>query len=256
MSDRLRLLAALMALLIPATLLASWSSAERGSERDFDTGLIPTSVAGREVTAVDFWPEEILAKIEPDAYILRRYEDGVRPPLWAYVAFYKGVTQLGAGAHSPELCYPAQGWEILQQTEVRIDVGGGAELRARLMQAYQNRAQETVLFWIQPAFRWPSNPAIEQLLRIADALEGTDQYAFVRLSMPKVTGHDSEADLIEFARALARKVQIATQRPGPDGTVAEGIPFPFPKVEVHFPQATHSASPAPLAREAGFGEQG
>jgi hypothetical protein len=66
-----------------------------------------------------------------------------------------------------------------------------------------------VLYWFQPAGRWPLGAALEQLARVLDALAGRPQYAFVRLSAPADARFDGAGDLAEFAARVARPIRAA-----------------------------------------------
>ena len=86
------------------------------------------------------------------------------------------------------------------------------------MRPLRDGRQQLVLYWIQPAYRQPTWWAKEQVLRIADALTGHDQYAFVRLSTPYDGDRRNQDQLIECARALAPRVQTAVRSAGSDSS--------------------------------------
>ena len=211
MTARARLIAAILAVLAPTTVLATWAGRDSAAGVKFDDSSIRNELAGRAVGAVDFWPPEVLEQIQPEKYLLRRYDAADGSALWAYVGFYKQLSQLGVGAHDPTLCYPAQGWEVMEVREARLPAGDGDSLTARLVRAYREGREEVVLYWIQPASRWPGSPASEQLLQVVDAITGRDRYAFVRLSMQSRRGFDPEPELRRFAEALAPRVRAAVQ---------------------------------------------
>jgi hypothetical protein len=88
----------------------------------------------------------------------------------------------------------------------------GKDLHAQQLRFSKGLARQAVLYWFQPARRWPVNMGAEQLLRILDALEGRPQYAFVRLSAPS-TG-TSASDLAEFAVEIAPAIRGLVDRVG------------------------------------------
>lgn len=59
---------------------------------------------------------------------------------------YGGDQSDATRAHRPDVCYPAQGFEILSNSEVRIDIGQ-AELPVRHMLAKLGQRTEPVTFW-------------------------------------------------------------------------------------------------------------
>jgi Protein of unknown function (DUF3485) len=95
------------------------------------------------------------------------------------------------------ICYPAQGWTITEQREVRIDVPGAESFPAGFMRTELSAAEELVLHWFQPEGRWPAPTRREYLMRILDKLLGHPGYAFVRISLrrPPSRGEVSEDDL-------------------------------------------------------------
>lgn len=59
---------------------------------------------------------------------------------------YGGDQSDATRAHRPDVCYPAQGFDILSNVDARIDVGQ-AELPVRHMLAKQGQRIEPVTFW-------------------------------------------------------------------------------------------------------------
>jgi hypothetical protein len=82
---------------------------------------------------------------------------------------------------------------------------------ARLLAAHRGSAKQSVLYWFQPAGRWPAGAAVEQLARVFDAVAGRPQYAFVRLAAPGDASLDDERDLAEFAAQIARPIRAALE---------------------------------------------
>ena len=81
------------------------------------------------------------------------------------------------------------------------------------MQVHQGNLRQAVVYWFQPARRWPATRAAEELLRIFDAVTGNPQYAFVRVSSldPKGTARD---DLIELVAELAPRIRAEVEALG------------------------------------------
>jgi EpsI family protein len=204
MRVKLRLAAVPFALLVPALMLGRWSLGA-GEPQSVPRPSLPSRVGAWTATLEQTLDAEVLAIIEPDAYRARRYEAPDRPPIWLYVGVYAGRAGSGKGAHDPEVCYPAQGWEIEHSQAAAIPMEDGKDLHAQQLRFSKGLAREAVLYWFQPARRWPVNRGAEQLLRILDALEGRPQYAFVRLSAPSTETPGSE--LAEFAVEIAPAIR-------------------------------------------------
>jgi EpsI family protein len=155
----------------------------------------------------------VLDLIEPDTYVLRYYEAEGRTPIWLYVGLYAGRAGSGKGAHHPEACYPAHGWEILHSRAAALPLGDGETLHAQQLEFHQGNAREAVIYWFQPHGRWPSGAAAEQLLRIVDSFAGHSQYAFVRLSA-RIDGEPGAAarDIEAFASQVAPHIRRAVEQ--------------------------------------------
>jgi EpsI family protein len=206
---RLRLAASLCAVIGPGLLMGNWLAASASGVAAVAHPELPARV-GEWIAAEDEELDaEVLAVIEPDAHVMRRYETEHGGAIWVYVGLYAGRAGYGRGAHDPEVCYPAQGWEIMESEPVSVALADG-ELAARRLIAQRDGRQESVIYWFQPAGRWPRIGAAEQLWRVGDAVGGRSQYAFVRLSAPVVRG--KAPDLAAFARALAPDLRALVER--------------------------------------------
>jgi len=211
MRVKLRLAAVPFALLVPALMLGRWSLGA-GEPQNVPPPSLPSRVGAWTATLEQTLDAEVLAQIEPDAYRIQRYEAPDRPPIWLYVGVYAGRAGSGKGAHDPEVCYPAQGWEIEYSQAAALSMEDGKDLHAQQLRFRRGLAREAVLYWFQPARRWPFSGGAEQLLRIRDALDGRPQYAFVRLSAPS-TGTPG-SDLAEFAVEIAPAIRSLVDRVG------------------------------------------
>lgn len=200
MRASLRLGASVLALMLPSLVLARLTSPPPTMVEGLS---LPRELGPWTTSAETRLPDDVLAQIEPDAYLMRRYSASGRAPIWVYLALYAGRAGYGKGAHDPEVCYPAQGWEVLGSTTAEIPVAGGRTFRARLLHVHNRGLRESVVYWFQPARRWSAPTAIEELLRVLDAVTGRPQYAFVRLSAPSRTDAPVVDDLIEFAAEVA-----------------------------------------------------
>lgn len=219
MKPHLRLLAVAIALLLPGAVLARWAATADATAALGPHWTLPARVGPWVAAEEARLDADAFAIVQPDAYVYRAYHAPGRTPIWLYVALYLGRASYGKGAHDPHVCYPAQGWEILESRPVALAVGGPAELHATRVHVHKNVREESVLYWFQPAGRWPRGAAVEQLLRVVDAVAGRPQYAFVRLSGPFDPSGDSWRDLGEFAAAVAPAIRggvsDASARRGP-----------------------------------------
>ena len=208
-----------LALLLPATGLARFV-ASRGLWGGAIPLEIPRQIGPWSVQHERALSPEELTMLQPDGYAARLYAAPDRPPIWLYVAFYSRSSPYGKGAHDPAICYPAQGWEVLSTRSVAVALPRGEHLVGTLLRAHQGRVEQDVLYWFQPAERWPQGQAREQLARVWDALAGRPQYAFVRLAAMSPAGAGAERDLFEFASELGWPVRRALSPAGMEGPPA------------------------------------
>ena len=215
MSARPRLAKSAIALLIPTLVIARWSLvAAEASIPDGSFGLDST-VGAWSMEAEQALPEEVLAVIDPDAYLMWLYGAPERSAIWIYVGLYGHRAGFGKKAHIPEACYPAQGWEVIRTRSIEVHPSASESLQATLVDVQKGVAQEAVLYWFQPAGRWPAGAAAEQLLHIADGLRGQRQYAFVRLSARMAPGVDPHRDLADLAARVAPAIRAALEGGAP-----------------------------------------
>ncbi len=171
---------------------------------------LPERVGGWIAAGDEELEEWVLKSVAADEYAMRRYAADGRTPVWVYIGLYGGRAD-GKGAHDPESCYPGQGWEIVRSGSAIVPQADDGIHGKFLVVQRVNKEQE-VLYWFQPARRWPTTGLPEQLLQVLDAVTGRPQYAFVRVSAARQEGSGSEADLIEFASGLAPSIREGVER--------------------------------------------
>jgi EpsI family protein len=207
-----RLAAVAAALLAPGWILAAWLRAGIAPVGALPPASLPREVGPWIATEEGSLDPEVLEMIAPDVHLLRRYEAPGRAPVWVYLGLYASRGSFKKAAHDPEICYPAQGWEVVRSRSVAVELPPGpAVLRAKLLDVHQGLEREAALYWFQPAQRWPASGALEEVLRIADAVGGAPQYGFVRLSSPSEGRPEAAGDLLEFARLAAPSVRTSVE---------------------------------------------
>jgi EpsI family protein len=211
MRVRLRLAAAAIGFLLPALALARWTGSPAASASDVGLPRLPDPIGSWALAGEGHLSDTEMALISPDAHLVHGYQAPGRPPILLYIGLYGGRAGYDAGAHDPEVCYPAQGWQIMGTRDVEVALADGEKLHAKLLDVHKGAEREAVLHWFQPAARWPASAAVEQLARIFDAVAGRPQYAFVRLStrMQAVGPLEAERELADFASQIAWPVRDA-----------------------------------------------
>lgn len=230
MSRRLRLVLVSAALLVP--LATQWAWTRPSPDTRFTLERIPAQLGSLTFAGEEDLPADVLAQISPDAHTMRLYRDAHGQSVWAYLAFYSGAGT--KGAHDPQVCYPANGWDIATLRTREVTLPDGTSLAGKLLAATMGSQEELVLYWFQPVGRWPRTSPIELALRGIDALGGRSRYAFVRLST-RIAGDDpvlhraAESLLVESARELAPAVRATVD----EATDSKSARADFLQVGVH-----------------------
>ncbi len=227
MNLRLRLVAVALALLLPGQLLWVWAFAA-GPSMQVASSELPARVGPWSAGADEALDPLVREMLGPSSYLARTYTAGGRPSIGLYVGFYAGRAGEARAAHDPEVCYPAAGWETLSMDAIEVPVPGGGGLRAQLLEAHRGNDRQLVLYWFQPAARWPQGAVAEELRFVVDAIAGRPQYAFVRLiaGVPDATSRAAVlGDLIAFASELAWPVRgVVSGAPPPPQAATAGCP--------------------------------
>jgi EpsI family protein len=176
---RVRLVLVLLFALLPLAASGVWRvraprTAELAQTR------MPDLLDGHRLQDEQRLDAEVESMLVPEWYAMRLYGDDAGGTAWVYVALYSGSEE--SGAHDPAVCYPAQGWEASPAIETGLAVRGESDAVVKVLSASQGGREELVLYWFQPARRWPARGAREVALRMLDRLQGRREYAFVRLS--------------------------------------------------------------------------
>lgn len=146
----------------------------------WDARALPEQLGAHRLLREQPLDAEIESMLEPESYTMRLYDDERGSSVWLYFAIYSGTDS--TGAHDPAVCYPAQGWDASAPEERPLELGDGERMAVRAMGATLGGKEERVLYWFQPANRWPTFSPREQVQRILDGFAGHSQYGFVRLS--------------------------------------------------------------------------
>lgn len=214
MNARSRRLLGLLAALLPPTLGAWAGLAPEALPPPTRAGLaLPEQVGPWRLSRERPLDDAVWRQIRPDFHTFRLYEAVGRNPVAVYVGLYRGRAAREA-AHDPRICYPAQGWEILAEDTLHLELPGERErLRATALHLELDGTDREALYWFQPAGRWPGPYLSEQLRQIASGLLGSPQYAFVRLETMESAAVETDpmADLRDFAARLAHPVRAAVE---------------------------------------------
>ena len=140
---------------------------------------------------------DVLAELKLDDYLNRQYRRGNNVPVTLYVGYHAGLsTGNNVGPHSPLLCLPGLGWQLMDARQVAVSVPGIAssekEIASSDEQIVVTRSLArngldglVVFFWYQVHGRVVPTEARTKLLLFGDALRGRGSAgSLVRLIAP------------------------------------------------------------------------
>jgi len=130
--------------------------------------------------------------IDPaDSSMLRVYQKDGQPSVAAYVGFFENLATV-MEVHTPELCYPAQGWAIRSVGSSAMPSFRGLQVPAKLIVADKNGDRRLVMWWYNAGSR-PFETRIRYVyaMLVMSAFTGRTDGSMVRLETP--VGKDSEA---------------------------------------------------------------
>jgi EpsI family protein len=175
---------------------------------------VPRQIEDWSTSGEGGWGADAVTALGVDDYLLRRYtrEDGAQ--LWLYIGVHDGLSMApGSGSpHSPLLCYPGQGWEIVARQEREVARKGNEHVAANWLLVEKDGEAKSVIYWQQ----WGGEIATEQqwgdygtklawLIRLPGLLtanQRTDR-SLVRISSPVMGDIDGTlAHQRDFAAAI------------------------------------------------------
>jgi EpsI family protein len=205
-SERASTLAALAILLLAG--VAAWTFQSRAplSPRSESLSELPMQLGSYRGldSPVGQNVEDIL---NADFNVQREYLHPLGQVIWVYVGYY-GTARGGTPEHTPQACYAAHGWQILEQQRVLTDPETGHSAVEYVVES--RGQQQLVLFWYR-SYRTSglgSTLALQLDHVVGKLRDGRGDGALVRLSTP-LTGLDRDAArrmLIGFARELEPKL--------------------------------------------------
>jgi EpsI family protein len=145
----------------------------------------------------------VLERLVPTDYVSRVYQK--REWNAALLITYFSQQRAGETMHSPEVCLPGSGWEILKRDTATMTSGGAVhEVNKHHIQNAGRRM--LVLYWYQSGSRVIRSEYLGKLLLIEDSiLKGRTDGALVRLIVPDAAGAGDQA--IELASLVIPRLQ-------------------------------------------------
>jgi EpsI family protein len=194
----------LLAVLVATGALAFWLSDHGDRRLDVATlEALPAALSGWRAVDVPL-EQDVADMLRADAHVQRAYLHPLGYVVHVYIGYY-GTERGGTPEHTPDVCYPAQGWAIRASSVVAVGGQTGFDVREFLVEKegerqlvhywYQTRGQPGILS--TGSLRWHH---FWGRLR-ADRADG----ALVRLSTP------IEGDAVDAARQKLQLMDLAVE---------------------------------------------
>jgi EpsI family protein len=159
-------------------------------KRQPDWRAVPYEFSGW--TGVDGQFDPIYGTDPADTSVLRVYSRQNETPVIAYVGFYSDLTTI-MDVHSPELCYPAQGWTVLSSRKFVAGLYRGSQISAQEIIVAKSDERRLVTWWYNAGAHPFENRIhyVYAFLALATVTARTDG-SMVRIETPiEVTGESA-----------------------------------------------------------------
>lgn len=138
-----------------------------------------------------------------------------------FQVYLGGLVSNRRNLHTPNVCMPAQGWEVLRQDSVKLaafgDAEGASKMRRMLLQ--EGNDQMVVYYWFQSGDRFAGNEWALRIMRLKDILSGSDlpPTVLVTVYVPvKGSIEATEKAAGEFLKVVGGRIRAVTAG-GPHG---------------------------------------
>jgi EpsI family protein len=180
-------------------------------KRQPDWTAVPYQIGGWSGLDAQFDP--LYGSDPSDTSLLRVYRKADRPPIIVYVGFFGDLAAI-LDIHTPEICYPAQGWTVVSSSKWSAGTLGSTWIPAREMVADKNGDRRLVVWWYNAGSR-PFEARMRYVFAMLamSTFTGRTDGSLVRLETPLNTQQsDAEARTQEFQKSFLPELQKALPR--------------------------------------------
>ncbi len=144
MKPRAGELCLLLALLLMVGATSWWLLLRPATESD-------PSALDELATTLDGWQaieiemdQDVAKMLNADHNVQRAYHHALGYTVFVYIGYY-GASRGGVPEHTPDVCYPSQGWEIVESREQRVGGRDGLAVAEYLVE--NGNTRRLVHFW-------------------------------------------------------------------------------------------------------------
>ena len=191
-NERIRLMVLIAVLALTFGGVRTATRYRLGQQRSPDWRVVPYDFGTWR--GVDGKFDPVYGEDPADTSLLRIYHKFDGPPVIAYVGFVRELATI-IEVHTPELCYPAQGWEVRAAGSELAGTFRGMQIRAKGIIVDKNGERRLVVWWYNAGSR-PSETRIRYVYAMLamSAFTGRTDGSMVRLETP--LGRESESGAI------------------------------------------------------------
>lgn len=169
--------------------------------------LVPYTIDGWSGAEAKFDP--IYGTDPAESSLLRIYRRGEEVPVILYVGYFGDLSTI-LDVHTPELCYPAQGWSIIGSRISPPVTFRGKPIQSKQIVADKLGNRRLVVWWYNAGAR-PIGTQLRHVFAMLamSTLTGRSDGSMVRLETPVDGGGEAaaEARIVEFRRSVLPELE-------------------------------------------------
>lgn len=147
-----------------------------------------------------------------NAVLTRYYASPTQLPVMLLVA-YNGTQDGMLQVHRPEVCYPAAGYELMNERWIRFDARGGVIVPGHFISARSNVRQEQLIYWTRIGNDFPVRWWAQHWAVAKENLKGrVPDGVLVRISTSAPDDATAILTLKRFVRAFMAELTPAARR--------------------------------------------
>lgn len=147
-----------------------------------------------------------------NAVLTRYYASPTQLPVMLLVA-YNGTQDGMLQVHRPEVCYPASGYELLEQRMIPLDVGGGLTVPGHYIGARSANRSEQLIYWTRIGNDFPTRWWAQHWAVAKENLKGrVPDGVLVRISTAAPDDKSATLTLMRFIPALLAELSPTARR--------------------------------------------
>lgn len=147
-------------------------------------------------------PEDQLSRTLYEQLLTRVYTDGRADPVMLVMA-YSSVQEGRLQVHRPEVCYPAAGFSIIENSAATVPINDSFSIPVRFLAADRGARREYVMYWTRIGDSMPVRWFDQRLMMAKANLQGfIPDGLLARVSVISDDRDEAMATLTRFVQAL------------------------------------------------------